>query len=133
MKPKQRVDVIESVNQPEGRPFHRANPVAPGGEEAGPSNRTPPVVPYPYEPEEVIGGDSVLSIQQRLLAQYPSPSYEAIEMTKMQAEDLFEVKVDIIRLMGVLDPEGDWERRGARALDNPRTATGEQAVLGETL
>ncbi|KAH0663765.1 hypothetical protein KY290_011752 [Solanum tuberosum] len=39
-----------------------------------------------------------------------------------------EVKVDIIRRMAPLDPEGDWEQRGARALDNPRTATGEELL-----
>lgn len=27
-----------------------------------------------------------------------------------------------------LDPEGDWERRGAQALYNPRTATGEERL-----
>ena len=41
---------------------------------------------------------------------------------------LMEVKVDIIRRMAPLDPEGDWEQRGARALDNPRTATGEELL-----
>ncbi|KAK6791544.1 hypothetical protein RDI58_010625 [Solanum bulbocastanum] len=30
--------------------------------------------------------------------------------------------------MAPLDPEGDWEQRGARALDNPRTATGEELL-----
>lgn len=56
----------------------------------------------------------------------PSPQdlYEA----HIQAEDLFEVKVDIIKRMTPLDPEGDWMRRGARALDNPRTATGEESL-----
>lgn len=47
---------------------------------------------------------------------------------KKEAEDLFEVKVDIIRRMTPLHPEGDWLRRGARALDNPRTATGEESL-----
>lgn len=41
-----------SVNQPEAR--HPANAGA-GGQEAGPSL---PVVPYPYQPDEVIGGDA---------------------------------------------------------------------------
>jgi hypothetical protein len=27
-----------------------------------------------------------------------------------------------------LDPTGDWLGRGARALDNPRTATGEESL-----
>ena len=45
-----------SVNQPEERPAPPANPVASPGEEAGPSNRTPPVVPYPYQEDEILGG-----------------------------------------------------------------------------
>ncbi|KAI5582037.1 hypothetical protein POPTR_007G062262v4 [Populus trichocarpa] len=49
-------------------------------------------------------------------------------MARIHAEDLFEVKVEIIKLMAVLDPTGDWMGRGARALDNPRTATGEESV-----
>lgn len=114
-----------SRNQP--RPGEQAmppaNPVASGEAEAGPSH----VLPFPYEEDEVIGGDSVLSIQQRLLAQYDSPSAHDIAMARIEAQDRFEVKVEIIRLMAPLDPEGDWERRGARALDNPRTKTGEES------
>jgi len=30
--------------------------------------------------------------------------------------------------MAVLDEKGDWKVRGARALDNPRTATGEESL-----
>ncbi|KAH0676792.1 hypothetical protein KY285_024593 [Solanum tuberosum] len=30
--------------------------------------------------------------------------------------------------MAVLDPTGDWLGRGARALENPRTATGEHSL-----
>lgn len=30
--------------------------------------------------------------------------------------------------MSILDPDGDWEGRGARALDNPRTLTGEESL-----
>ncbi|KAG2269801.1 hypothetical protein Bca52824_064356 [Brassica carinata] len=30
--------------------------------------------------------------------------------------------------MAGLDPTGDWMGRGARALDNPRTATGEHSL-----
>lgn len=101
-----------------------ANPVASPEEAASP----PPVTPYPYQADEVIGGDSVQSIQSRLLAKDPSPSFEAIERARIDAEDRFEVKVEIIRLMAPLDPEGDWERRGARALDNVRTATGEESL-----
>lgn len=93
-------------------------------EEEGP----PPVNPYPYQPDEVIGGDSVESVQRRLLSKYAFPSAEVIDQSRMEAEDLFEVKVDIIRQMAPLDPEGDWEGKGARALENPRTATGETSL-----
>ena len=107
-----------SVNQPP------ANPVASPEEAASP----PHVVPYPYQPDEVIGGDSVLSIQRRLLAKDPSPSAEVIQQARIQAEDLFEVKVEIFRVMSGLDPEGDWLGRGARALENSRTSTGEESL-----
>ena len=40
----------------------------------------------------------------------------------------FEVKVEIIQQMADLDPTGDWMGRGARALDNPHTATGEEPL-----
>ena len=117
-----------SVNQPESGRVPPATPVAPRGDEAGPSNQPPPVVPYPYQPDEVIGGDSVDSIKRRLLSNCSFPSAEVIEQARIAAEDLFEVKVDIIRQMTPLDPEGDWMGRGARALDNPRTATGEESL-----
>lgn len=117
-----------SVNQREARPALPANPVASRGEEAGPSNRAPPIVPYPYQPDEMIGGDCVLSIQRRLLAKYDSPEYEVIKLARIKAEDLFEVKVEILKGMAGLDPTGDWMGRGARALDNPRTATGEPSL-----
>lgn len=100
----------------------------PGGGGAGQANQPPGVVPYPYQPDEVIGGDCVLDIQRRLLAKAPLPSSEVIAMARIQAEDLFEVKVELIRLMAVLDPTGDWMGRGARALDNSRTATGEESL-----
>jgi hypothetical protein len=83
---------------------------------------------FPYEPDELIGGDSVLSIQRRLLASKPFPSAEEIDFARMQAEDLFEVKVQIIHKMQVLDPTGDWMRQGARALDSPNSATGESSL-----
>lgn len=118
-------DTGSSVNQPVGPPSPPANQVASPGEEAGPSN---PVVPYPYQPDEVIGGDCVLSIERRLLAKDSFPSSEVIRMARIQAEDLFEVKVEILKLMAGLDPTGDWMGRGARALDNPRTATGEESL-----
>lgn len=51
-------------------------------------------------------------------------------MARLHAEDLFEVKVEILRQMAHLDPtaEGYWLGRGARALDNPRTSTGEESL-----
>ncbi|KAF5798317.1 hypothetical protein HanRHA438_Chr07g0301991 [Helianthus annuus] len=65
---------------------------------------------FPYEPDELNGGDSVLSIQRRLLSLKPFPSAEEIDFARTQAEDLFEVKVQIIQRMQVLDPTGDWMR-----------------------
>ncbi|GKF63399.1 hypothetical protein Tco_0186847, partial [Tanacetum coccineum] len=47
---------------------------------------------FPYEPDELIGGDSILSIQRRLLASYPFPSAEEIDFARIQAKDLFDVK-----------------------------------------
>ena len=90
----------------------------------------PPFNRFPYDPDEVIGGDSINSIQQRLLRRYPFPSAEVIERARIDAEDRFEVKVEIIRIMTPLHPEGDWLRRGARALDNNyNTATGEESLM----
>nr|YP_010352752.1 hypothetical protein MZG22_mgp53 [Bidens pilosa]UIR99229.1 hypothetical protein [Bidens pilosa] len=85
-------------------------------------------VRFPYEPDELIGGDSVSSIQRRLLSSNPRPSAEEIGFARIEAEDLFEVKVKIIRRMEVLDPTGDWMRRGARALDSPNSTTGESSL-----
>lgn len=96
--------------------------------EAGPSNQTLPVVPYPYQSDDEIGGDCVRSIQRRLLSGTRNPTSHDIQMAHLTAQDLFEVKVDIIREMAVLDPTGDWLGRGARALDNPRTPTGEASL-----
>jgi hypothetical protein len=36
--------------------------------------------------------------------------------------------VKIIQKMAQWDPTGDWMGRGARALDNPRTASGEESL-----
>jgi len=93
-----------------------------------PSNQPLPVEPYPYSDTEVIGGDSVRAIQSRLLSKNPFPSAELINMARIEAQDLFEVKVDIFRIMSRFDPEGDWMGRGARALENPRTASGEESL-----
>ena len=106
-------------SDPEAGRVPPANPVAPG--EAG----IPPVVPYPYQEDEMIGGDSVLSIRKRLLASNSEPSAEAIYLAHLDAQDRFEVKVDIIRHMAVLDPSGDWMVLGARALDNPHASSSE--------
>ncbi|RDY13479.1 putative mitochondrial protein, partial [Mucuna pruriens] len=76
-----------SVNQQGARPAPAPNEVA------------PPVVPYPYPENEIIGGDSVESIERRLLGRFFSPSAHDIQMARIQAEDLFEVKVDILRVM----------------------------------
>nr|UIR99346.1 hypothetical protein [Bidens alba var. radiata] len=125
-----RGDEAGPSNQPEPRRVPPAAHVAPRGDEAGPSNQPPQGqgVPYPYHPEELIGGDSVSSIQRRLLASNPLPSAEEIGFARIEAEDLFEVKVKIIRRMEVLDPTGDWMRQGARALDSPNSATGESSL-----
>ena len=88
-----------------------------------------PDAPYPSQKNEIIGGDSVESIEQRLLAKYDLPPAHEITMARIEAEDLFEVKVEIIQRMAVLDPSGDWTGRGARALDNPRTASGEPSLI----
>ncbi|KAF3436660.1 hypothetical protein FNV43_RR19407 [Rhamnella rubrinervis] len=52
-----------------------------------------------------------------------------LQMARIQAEDLFEVKVEIINLMANLDPTtGDWQGRGAQALANSHTTTGEEPL-----
>ena len=106
-----------SVNQPQ--PGEQAMPPA------RPANQGPPGVPYPYQEDEMIGGDSIERIQRRLLSQAGFPSAHDIELARIQAADNFEVKVDIIRQMTPLHPEGDWVQSGARALDDPRSKTGE--------
>ena len=100
-----------------------ANPVASGEAEASPSR----VIPFQYGDDENIGGETVRAIQTRLLGKYDFPTAHEIDMAQVNAQDLFEVKVEIIRLMQGLHPVGDWLRRGARALDNPRTLTGEES------
>ncbi|MED6201006.1 hypothetical protein PIB30_090742 [Stylosanthes scabra] len=90
--------------------------------------RGPSASTCPYPDDEIIGGDSVKSIRGRLLASEAMPSAEEIRFSYIEAEDHFEAKVDIIRQMASLDPEGDWECGGACALDNPRTKTGEESL-----
>jgi len=75
------------------------------------------------------GGDSRDAIERRLLSRNPQ---EPIEVTRYKAEDLLRYKVSICRIMAQWHHEGDWEARGARALDidNPRRhGTGEPTVL----
>lgn len=117
-----------SVNQPEYGRAASATHAAPRGDEAGPSNQPPQGVPYPYHPDEVIGGDSVRSIELRLLSGNTAPSTLDMRLARYTAEDLFEVKVQIIERMAELDPTGDWLGQGARALKNPGTATGEESL-----
>ncbi|KAK4280268.1 hypothetical protein QN277_011910 [Acacia crassicarpa] len=105
--------------QPGQQAMPPANPVASGEAEAGPAHF------FPYDQEEMIGGDSVLSIQTGLLSKYDFPSAEQIESARMEARQRFRMKVDIIRVMTHFHPEGDWGGRGARALDSARTKTGE--------
>lgn len=51
-----------------------------------------------------------------------------MQLARYTAEDLFEVKVQILERMAELDPTGDWLGQGARALKNPGTATGEESL-----
>jgi len=51
-----------------------------------------------------------------------------ISMAQIDAPDLFQVKVAICQIMAVLNPCGDWAERGALALENPRTVTGEDSL-----
>ncbi|CAB4280628.1 unnamed protein product [Prunus armeniaca] len=75
-----------------------ANPA--GSQEAGPSNQGP--APYP--------GDSCRGTRADL---------RGLRVRPLRAEDLFEVKAEILGEMSRLDPEGPWLERGARALDKP--------------
>ncbi|KAI5638306.1 hypothetical protein M9H77_23692 [Catharanthus roseus] len=68
------------------------------------------------------------NVVHHLLQKAPFPSSEMIEMARIQAEDLFEVKVEIIKLMEGLEPMEDWMGRGTRALENSRTSTGEYSL-----
>lgn len=94
--------------------------------EAAPPSQS--VSPYPYA-FDLIGGESVEGIKRRLLLRHEGYfTFEVCELARIQAEDLFEAKVEILREMSRLDPEGPWLERGARALDNPRTSTGEESL-----
>ncbi|EEF41993.1 conserved hypothetical protein [Ricinus communis] len=76
--------------------------------------RSSHVVPYSYHPNEVIGGDSVSTIERQLLAASPTPTYFELSKARMEAKDLFEVKVKIFKVMSGFHPEGDWMGRGAQ-------------------
>lgn len=76
----------------------------------------------------MIGGDSVYTIERRLLGAKTSPSSFDFQQARIEAEDLFEMKVKIILKMARLHPEGDWIRRGAWALTNSRTKTKEHSL-----
>ena len=87
------------------------------------------VAPGPDLADRVVGGDSVYAIQRRLLEREgPNPPLHTYDITRYDAIDRFLMKEKILRRMQALDPEGPWLERGARALDNPRTATGEETV-----
>jgi hypothetical protein len=102
-------------------------PANPAGE-AGPAGQFAPD-PYPFH--QIIGGDSVCAIQRRVLDQWGerTPSYEVLQRSLYEAQDRFELKVEI--LTSELDSNGSWLERGARALENPRIKTGEESL--ETL
>jgi hypothetical protein len=114
-------------------PQEEGKPEQPYDAGIGPQEEGKPVEPYPYADDQVIGGDSVNSILRRLLERelrnYPAfPPSEVIDFCRIEAQDLMEVKVEIIRRMAAFDQGGDWLGSGARALDNPRTATGEESL-----
>lgn len=94
---------------------------------AGPSNQPRPFVPDPFQDDEEIGGDTIRAIRYRLL-EYAPRANPTFEIAHYNAQDIFEIKVEIINLMVKMDPRDDWVRWGARALDNSRTNTGEQPI-----
>uniref|UniRef100_A0A3Q7J6Y2 DUF8018 domain-containing protein n=1 Tax=Solanum lycopersicum TaxID=4081 RepID=A0A3Q7J6Y2_SOLLC len=88
-----------SVDQPEIEPRHvdLAIQVAPCGNEVRPSNQPPRVSVYQVE----------------IPNQYSYiPPIEIMYLDKIEAKDLFEVKVQILRIMEVLDPTEDCLGRG---------------------
>lgn len=120
---------------PEGQPAPNAAAEQPSDAGIGAQEGQPaappqphPIEPYPYSENFIIGGDSVHRIQRRLLMKWDFPSSETIALCRLEAQDLFEVKARIILKMAQLDPTGDWMGRGARALENPRTGTGEESL-----
>lgn len=94
------------------------------------SSSSAPVVddPVPPQADEVIGGDSIDSITHRLLRNISEPTARQIQMARYEAQDLFDVKVEILRKMSVLDPTGDWLEKGARALESSHSISGEMTL-----
>ncbi|KAF1878178.1 hypothetical protein Lal_00012903 [Lupinus albus] len=91
--------IRESAGRGKGMPVPPANPVALGEADIR------PVVAYHYQEDEMIGGQSDLDIRTRLLRSKAQPSAEEIYLAHINAQDRFEVKVDIIQQMAVLDLE----------------------------
>lgn len=54
-----------------------------------------PLAPHSYKPDEVIGGEFILDIETRLLFYNKFPTPIDYLIAGMQAEDLFEVKVEM--------------------------------------
>ncbi|CAK9187011.1 unnamed protein product, partial [Ilex paraguariensis] len=71
----------------------RATPTHSTEPEAAPPSQS--VSPYPYAFDQVIGGDSVCSIQRRLLDQWGErpPAYEVLQRSLYEAQDRFELKL----------------------------------------
>nr|BAA11125.1 hypothetical protein [Beta vulgaris subsp. vulgaris] len=85
--------------------------------------------PYPYADDQVIGGDTPGGFKDVFLKDTPPfPPSEVIDLCRIEAQDLMEVKAAIINKMAPWDQGGDWMGTGARALDNPRSATGEDSL-----
>lgn len=99
--------------------------VTPSPTEAGSEREEgPPIL------QLVVGGDSVESILRRLLRHSDGETLDpaAYNLARAEAQDRFEIQVEIIQLMAVLDHPGCrsfWIQHGARALDNPPISKGE--------
>jgi cytochrome c oxidase subunit 2 len=117
---------VSSVNQPQASEGGSEGTVSSVNQPQAPAAEAP--APYPFPRNYFFGGDSVESIQRRLLGRVPHPSDHDISMAQIDAQDLFQVKVAICQIMAVLNPSGDWAGRGALALENPRTVTGEDSL-----
>lgn len=88
---------------------------------AGPSNASS----FPYDENEIIGGDSVAFIRLRIMSKEEGILFEEAHY---RAEDLFDIKAQVIQEMSHLDLDGDWMNRGARALDYPKSRIGEYSL-----